>query len=191
MSQEYQGSLTIRKSGDNIAVRIEGGYSDLRQEEDGSYTLYMGVGEDSVEVGLSPTALQTLGLQCVMFIPELLPQHTIASVEDSYRFPARLIGHMDNRSMQLMLRETQADDLTTFLWYMKDAELIRKVCRNMSKRAAELLVEDMEQRWRGKDPDTTLESEAGVGRTAVLEILSIVRRLADEGQIPHFYGVNR
>ncbi len=191
MSPDYKGSLTIHKTGDAVAIRVEGGHTELRRDEDGTYTLTAYVGDDAVEVGMSPAAVQTLGLQCAMYFPALTPQHTVASVEEAYRLPARFIREMDNRALQLLLREVQSDELTTFLWYMKDAELLRKVCRNMSRRAAEMLVEDMDQQWHGKDPDKALDAEAGVGREAVLQMLSFVRRLADEGQIPNYYGVIR
>lgn len=189
MNSGYQGKLTLSKTGDDLAIRVEGGHLELRHDEDGTYTLMACVGDDTVEVGMEPAAMQTLALQCAMYFPQLAPQHTVASVEEAYRLPARFIREMDNRSLQLLLREVESDELTTFLWYMKDAELIRKICRNLSQRAAEMLVDDLSQQWQGQDPDTALDAQAGVGRAAVLHLLSLVRRLADEGRIPNYYGV--
>lgn len=180
MNSEFK---TIRKPGDAFRIRLEDVSPELGKEDDGSYTLRFTVGKDLIEVGLSPPALQTLVLQCVMQIPDLVPQHTQASVEDAYRQSALFILAMDNRSLQTLLREIHSEELVDFLWYMKSAELIRHVCRNMAQRAAEMLVEDLSLRWSGNNPDTALETQARCGRAAVLEILSIVRRLADEGQI--------
>ncbi|MCK6405498.1 MAG: flagellar motor switch protein FliG [Rhodocyclaceae bacterium] len=80
---------------------------------------------------------------------------------------------LDDRSVQLLLREIQSDSLILAL---KGAspELREKIFKNMSQRAAEMLREDLEA--RGPVRLSEVESEQK-------EILKIVRRLADEGQI--------
>jgi len=80
---------------------------------------------------------------------------------------------IDDRAMQTILREVSTDSL---LLAMKaaDDELKEKIYANMSKRAAEMLRDDLE----AKGPVKLSEVE-----TAQKEILSIARRLADEGQI--------
>ena len=81
--------------------------------------------------------------------------------------------NLDNKSMQLMLKEVQSDALIAAL---KGAspELKEKILGNMSSRAAEALREDLESRG----PMRLSEVEA-----QQKEILKTVRRLADEGQI--------
>ena len=83
------------------------------------------------------------------------------------------LNGVDDRSMQTILREVSTDVL---LLAMKaaDDELKDKIYANMSKRAAEMLRDDLE----AKGPVKLSEVE-----TAQKEILSIARRLADEGQI--------
>ena len=80
---------------------------------------------------------------------------------------------VDDRSMQTILREVSTDSL---LLAMKaaDDDLKEKIYGNMSKRAAEMLRDDLE----AKGPVKLSEVEL-----AQKEILSIARRLADEGQI--------
>jgi flagellar motor switch protein FliG len=79
---------------------------------------------------------------------------------------------LDDRGIQLLLREIQSDSL---ILAMKGAtELREKIFKNMSQRAAEMLREDLES--RGPVRLSEVESEQK-------EILKIVRRLADEGQI--------
>jgi flagellar motor switch protein FliG len=72
-----------------------------------------------------------------------------------------------------MLREVQSESLIVAL---KGApqELREKIFKNMSQRAAEMMREDLES----KGPVRLSEVEA-----QQKEILQIVRRLADEGQI--------
>ncbi|MGC3983319.1 MAG: flagellar motor switch protein FliG [Pseudorhodoferax sp.] len=81
--------------------------------------------------------------------------------------------NLDNRSMQVMLKEVQSDALIAAL---KGAapELKEKILSNMSSRAAESMREDLESRG----PMRLSEVEA-----QQKEILKTVRRLADEGQI--------
>lgn len=80
---------------------------------------------------------------------------------------------IDDRGIQTILREVQSDSLIIAL---KGApqELREKIFKNMSQRAAEMMREDLES----KGPVRLSEVEA-----QQKEILQIVRRLADEGQI--------
>ena len=80
---------------------------------------------------------------------------------------------VDDRGIQSVLREVQSDSLIIAL---KGAppELREKIFKNMSQRAAEMLRDDLES----KGPVRLSEVEA-----EQKEILKIVRRLADEGQI--------
>jgi flagellar motor switch protein FliG len=80
---------------------------------------------------------------------------------------------IDDRAIQLLLREIQSDSL---ILAMKGASepLREKIFKNMSQRAAEMLREDLES--RGPVRVSEVENEQK-------EILKIVRRLADEGQI--------
>lgn len=80
---------------------------------------------------------------------------------------------IDDRSIQMIMREVQSDSLVLAL---KGAspDLREKIFKNMSQRAAEMLRDDLES----KGPVRLSEVEA-----EQKEILKIVRRLADEGQI--------
>jgi flagellar motor switch protein FliG len=80
---------------------------------------------------------------------------------------------VDDRGIQLLLREIQSDSLILAL-KGSSPELREKVFKNMSQRAAEMLREDLES--KGPVRLSEVESEQK-------EILKIARRLADEGQI--------
>lgn len=80
---------------------------------------------------------------------------------------------LDDRAMQSILREVQADVLATALKGADEA-IGEKVFKNMSKRAAEILRDDI----AAKGPVRLSDVEA-----AQKEILSVVLKLAEEGQI--------
>ncbi|TSE37314.1 Flagellar motor switch protein FliG [Tepidimonas fonticaldi] len=80
---------------------------------------------------------------------------------------------LDNKSLQMVLKEVSSDALVVALKGASQ-ELRDKILSNMSSRAAEALKEDLESRG----PVRLSEVEA-----QQKEILKIVRRLADEGQI--------
>jgi flagellar motor switch protein FliG len=80
---------------------------------------------------------------------------------------------IDDRGIQLLLREVQSESLIVAL-KGASAELREKIFKNMSQRAAEMLREDLES----KGPVRLSEVEA-----EQRQILQVVRRLADEGQI--------
>ena len=80
---------------------------------------------------------------------------------------------IDDRGIQLLLREVQSESLIVALKGAAE-ELREKIFKNMSQRAAEMLKEELE----AKGPVRVSEVEA-----EQKEILKTVRRLADEGQI--------
>jgi flagellar motor switch protein FliG len=80
---------------------------------------------------------------------------------------------LDDKGIQLLLREVQSESLIVALKGANE-QLREKVFKNMSQRAGEMLKEDLE----AKGPVRVSEVEA-----QQKEILKIVRRLADEGQL--------
>lgn len=80
---------------------------------------------------------------------------------------------VDDKGIQTLLREVSSDVLIIAL-KGADPELQEKIFKNMSKRAAELLRDDLE----AKGPVKVSEVE-----TAQKEILTIARRLSESGEI--------
>jgi len=80
---------------------------------------------------------------------------------------------VDDRGIQALLREVSSDNLTLAL-KAADEKIKEKILKNMSKRAAEMLREDMEARGPVKLSDV---------EAAQKEILTVARRLADAGEI--------
>ncbi|GAA5078641.1 flagellar motor switch protein FliG [Lysobacter panacisoli] len=83
------------------------------------------------------------------------------------------LAEIDDRAMQAVLREVPNDKLAVAL-RGADGKVREKITANMSQRAAEILVEDMEARG----PVRLAEVEA-----AQKEILAMVRKMADAGTI--------
>lgn len=83
------------------------------------------------------------------------------------------LADVDDRAIQAILREVQQDSLLKAI-KGADEELKNKITKNMSKRAAEMLIDDLE----ALGPVRISEVE-----TAQKEILSVARRLADSGEI--------
>jgi flagellar motor switch protein FliG len=80
---------------------------------------------------------------------------------------------LDDRGIQLLLREVQSETLVIALKGTNE-ELREKILKNMSQRAGEMLREDLEARGPVRLSEVELQQK---------EILKIVRRLSDEGQI--------
>lgn len=83
------------------------------------------------------------------------------------------LSDVDDRGIQTILREISTDVLLIAL-KGADTEMQEKVFKNMSKRAAELLRDDLEA-----SPPVKLSDV----ENAQKEVLSVARRLADEGEI--------
>lgn len=117
------------------------------------------------------------------FMPTTLETSVIATVRDfdpeiaqkiqDEMFTFDNVNDLDDRAIQLLLREVQSESLILALKGTTE-ELREKIFKNMSTRASEMLREDLE----AKGPVRLSEVEA-----EQKEILKIVRRLADEGQI--------
>jgi flagellar motor switch protein FliG len=80
---------------------------------------------------------------------------------------------IDDRGIQLLLREVQSETLVIALKGASD-ELRSKVFKNMSARASEMLRDDLEAKGPVRLSEVDTEQKG---------ILKIARRLADEGQI--------
>jgi flagellar motor switch protein FliG len=80
---------------------------------------------------------------------------------------------IDDKGIQVILREVQSEMLIIALKGTTE-EMREKIFKNMSSRAAEMMKEDLES----KGPVKLSEVEA-----QQKQILQIVRRLSDEGQI--------
>jgi flagellar motor switch protein FliG len=83
------------------------------------------------------------------------------------------LAEIDDRGIQTLLRDISSENLVLALKGADEA-IRTKIFRNMSQRAAEMLREDLESRGPVKLSDV---------EAAQKEILSVARRLADEGQI--------
>lgn len=80
---------------------------------------------------------------------------------------------IDDKGIQALMKEVQSESLVVALKGASQ-ELREKIFRNMSSRAAETLKEDLESRGPVRLSEVEAEQK---------EMLKIVRRLADEGQI--------
>ena len=83
------------------------------------------------------------------------------------------VNKIDDKGIQAMLKEVQSESLVVSL-KGASVDLREKIFRNMSTRAAETLREDLESRGPVRLSEVEAEQK---------EMLKIVRRLVDEGQI--------
>jgi len=127
------------------------------------------------------------GIRAAAEILNLMPSAQEGSVIDNIKqydddFAQKIMDEMfvfdnlmeiDDHGIQLLLREVQSESLIIALKGAQE-ELRNKIFKNMSKRAAEMLKEDLE----AKGPVRVSEVEA-----EQKEILKVVRQLADDGQI--------
>lgn len=166
-----------------ITLSAQGIAPQLRKDEQGDFSLCFDLPGCRAEFALDETQVRALGLLCLHHFPDIEPRYAVPSEEEAFRLPARVFGLVDDRSLQILIRETQFDDLITFLWYMKDEELARRFFRNISGRAGEMLFEDLEARYGHLHPDTAPQVYVEKARAATLKIIETFSRLANEGQV--------
>ncbi len=119
-------------------------------------------------LGLLGTAVETSVLDYIREADNDLAQKIMDSM-----FTFDDLVNIDDKGIQSLLKEVQSESLVIAL---KGAtpEMRDKVFKNMSTRAAETLREDLESRGPVRVSEVEAEQK---------ELLKVVRRLADEGQI--------
>lgn len=153
--------VALRELNDVLGKLMAGGAA-------GKKSLHGGVAAAAEILNFMGGTLETEMMESVRsYDPELAQR-----IEDKMFVFENLLD-VDDRGIQLVLREVQSESLIIALKGASE-ELREKIFRNMSKRASEMMREDLE----AKGPVKLSEVEANQK-----EILKIVRRLADEGQI--------
>ena len=119
--------------------------------------------------------LNNLGTSLEASVMASLREHDaeLAQQIEDQMFVFENLNDLDDRGIQLLLREVQSESLIIALKGTSN-ELREKIFKNMSSRAAEMLRDDFESKGPVKLSEVEAEQR---------EILKIVRRLADEGQI--------
>ena len=153
--------IALRELNDVLGKLMSGGGT-------GKKTLQGGVGAAAEILNFMGGTLEGEMMENVRSIdPDLAQQ-----IEDKM-FVFDNIMEIDDRGIQLILREVQSESLIVALKGASE-ELREKIFKNMSQRASEMMREDLES----KGPVRLTDVEANQK-----EILKIVRRLADEGQL--------
>lgn len=108
-------------------------------------------------------------------ISEVIAEHDpeLAGRIQDLMFTFDNLADVDDRGIQTLLREVSSDNLVLALKGADEA-IKSKIFKNMSQRAGDMLREDLETRGPVKLSDVESSQK---------EIITIARRLADEGQI--------
>lgn len=152
---------------------------------DGGYSLCFDLTGGQATFALDTAQVQALGLQCQHHSASAAPPQAEPMDDAAVRKAAGKIAQANDRALQLLMRETLSDDLIAFLWYMKDADLARRIFANLSVRAGEALFDDLDRHYGHLHPDTGPPEVLELARTATLKIVKTFDCLAAEGQIVH------
>ncbi|MDP1996714.1 MAG: flagellar motor switch protein FliG [Gallionella sp.] len=136
-----------------------------------------GAGKKSLQGGVA-TAAEILNFMGSTLEAEMMENVRSYDAELAQKIEDKMfvfenIMDIDDRGIQLILREVQSESLIVALKGANE-ELREKIFKNMSQRAAEMMREDLESKGPVKLSDVEANQK---------EILKIVRRLSDEGQI--------
>ena len=164
-----------------ISVAFNNPVFTLEKDDVRNYLMSFTQDDSKITIQLPQSTFEAFVHQGQVLLPS--QERTLPDVEqeNAFRMTAWIIKQLDDRSLQLLLRELQSDTLIILLWYLKDRDFAKTVMRNMSTSAAEMLTDDLINRFQGRNPDTDRMGDAG--RFELNEALSILHRLADEGQI--------
>jgi flagellar motor switch protein FliG len=151
----------LRELNDTL-VRLLSGANEAKKSQLG------GVRAAAEVLNFVPSTLESSIIESIKGYDEDLAQKIM---DEMFVFEDLL--ELDDRAIQLILREVQSDSLIVALKGASE-ELRNKMFKNMSQRAAEQMKEDLESKGPVKVSDVEAEQR---------ELLKVVRRLGDEGQI--------
>ena len=168
---------TLSFTFDNPSFTLE------KNEAGRSYAMRFTQGDTDITIQVPPSIFDALVNQGQALLPlheKMLPD---IEAENVWRETGWILKQLDDRSLQLVMRELQHVKLITVLWYLKDRDFAKTVMRNMNKAVAEKLTDDLITAFEGQNPDNASADRREEGRLMLNEMLSILYRLADEGQI--------
>jgi len=93
----------------NITLSVQGIAPQLRKDEQGGFSLCFDLPGWCAAFALDAAQVRALGLLCLYYFPDIEPRYAVPSEEEAWRLPARKIGLLDDRSLQILLRETQSE----------------------------------------------------------------------------------
>ena len=159
----------------------------LTQINDNEFLLQIDSEDIDLSLTLNAFQIQTLGLKCVHYIPDIEPRFAVASEEDVYRLPAKMVGQLEDREIQTLLRELQSDEIKQFLWYMKDCEdIVHKFLNNMSLRAKEMMIEDIDDYYKTLHPDSAPMKHTEKARKSTEKLVNLVHQYQQTGDFLTF-----
>ncbi|NOQ81297.1 MAG: hypothetical protein GQ548_02065 [Methylophaga sp.] len=159
----------------------------LTQINDNEFLLQIDSEDIDLSLTLNAFQIQTLGLTCVHYIPDIEPRFAVAAKEEIYRHPAKMIGQLEDREIQTLLREIQSDEIKQFLWYMKDSEdIVNKFLNNMSLRAKEMMVEDIDDFYKTLHPDSAPMKHTEKARKATENLVNLMHHYQQTGEFLRF-----
>lgn len=100
----------------------------------------------------------------------------------------RTLSKLDNRGIQLWLRELTSAGLLNGLWYLNDFELLKRVCANMSSQASGVLIELLGSDEYCINPEHAPTVLRERGEEAVREMLDAARLLVESEAIEDIFG---
>jgi len=161
--------LTTKNKPINIRSQSE---LSARKCDSDQFTISINTEDSDVDINISPLDLQIFLSNNLEYIADNLGD-TKAQLE-LIRAPGYLIKKIDDATMQSVLIDLTDDVLVHFLWYMKDEELIELIMRNLSRRAGEVLLEDLEC-FVNQDPDKAVGTRVKRSHEAIAQFTGLFR----------------
>lgn len=166
-----------------VTLSAHGVVPQLEQDAQGNYSLIFDLPGCRAAFALDGAQLRTLGLLCLHRFPDIEPRYSVPEEDEAFRLPARKILLFADAAIQVLMREIQSTDLIAFLWYMGDEEIAQRVLGNLTARAAEMMMDDLEKRYDHLDPNKLPQRYADEGRAATLKVVAAMDRLMKDGLI--------
>ena len=136
-----------------------------------------------VQVHLPVAHAGALSQQTDQLINNQKERLSLLEEAETWRTRALVLNELGDRSLQVLLRECQADGLLEALWFLNNRAFAKKVFKNMSERAAKLLAEDLFSKFYNVKHKGAGEQRLRSGLKETQTLLEILEQLRAEGLV--------
>mgnify|MGYP003404594782 FL=1 len=173
-----QQNLAIEYCGSRLNVSSAAVYDHISTQPDGTYCMNFRGSNGHIAITISPLSHYLLQQS---LHPQAICHGQTANMAwiNTLRFPCELIRDIEDRQVQIFLREIQAEELIDFMWIMSDARIIQKLVDNCSYRAGTMLMDDLTKKWHGKKPDQASKEALQMGVDALMTVARILDEIID------------
>lgn len=172
----FADSTLIQHFGNKINFASQTEFKAIRRDKSGAFQIEFAGDSGEVNLIISSVSFYYLLLATQQQDPHKRSAHSRPSLE-AIRHPCCIFSRLTDGQVQSLLRGIQVETWADFMWIMGDEQIIKQIFRNLSYPAAQSLLEDLNRKWRGVNPDKATREQLHAGIQAIQELATQLAKI--------------